>query len=113
MTFGAFLPQDKAAAVDLVRKILGGASDPPAGSIEFCVNLLVEAGFPVGDAEELVRQIRRADYAAAVRLLDATGDEEAVRSLLHTGDLPDLSGPPPEPAPAPPAGGLPPGDQGV
>lgn len=112
LAFGSFLPQDKAAAVDLVRKLIGGPGDTPLVPLELAAGILIGAGFDVDDAQEMVRLIRRQDYAAALRLLDATGDEEAVRELLHSGDLPDLSGPPPEPpAGMPVPAQTPPGQQ--
>ena len=97
MEFGAYLPSDKAGTVELVRKLLGTGGEQPVIPIETAVSMLVDAGFAIDDAEQMVELLRKQDYATAARLLDATGDEEAVRELLHTGRLPDLSGPPPEP----------------
>lgn len=107
MEFGAYLPSDKAGTVELVRQLLGGPGEQPVIPVETAVALLVDAGFAIDDAEAMVELLRRQDYAAATKLLDATGDEEAVRELLHTGKLPDLSGPPPEPPQGMPAPGVP------
>ncbi len=108
MEFGSYLPSDKAGTVELVRGLLGGPGEQPVIPVETAVALLVDAGFAIDDAEAMVELLRRQDYAAAAKLLDATGDEEAVRELLHTGKLPDLSGPPPEPPAGMPAPGVPP-----
>lgn len=111
MVFGAFLPQDRAAAVAAVRQLLGTAGEPAAISLESAVAMLVAAGLPIDDARAEVALIRRTNYLAAVQLADATADRVAVRSMLDDGKLPDLSGPPPAlptPPPAVPPPGTPP-----
>ncbi|WP_256789829.1 hypothetical protein [Frankia sp. AvcI1] len=99
LTFGAYLPQDKAAAVELVRSLIGAGGETPVIPVETAIGMLVDAGFAIDDAEATMALLRRQDYAAATRLLDATADKDAVRELLRSGELPDLAGPAPEPPP--------------
>lgn len=108
VVMGSYLPRDLAAAVDRVTKLLAAR----AISLETAVQMLIDAGLPIEDAKAEVKRIVTTNYDAAVRLLDATGDEQAVRDLLHKGK-PDLSGPPPEPPAGMPAGvqTVPPGQQ--
>lgn len=98
VVMGSYLPRDLAAAVDRVTKLLAAR----AISLETAVQMLIDAGLPIEDAKAEVKRIVTTNYDAAVRLLDATGDEQAVRDLLHKGK-PDLSGPPPEPPAGMPA----------
>lgn len=118
MVFGPYLPQDRAAAVSAVRELLGTAGEPAAISLETAVAMLVAAGVPIDDAKAEVALIRRTNYLAAVQFSDASGDRVAVRELLNDGELPDMSGPPPElpkpPVPVPPAppAATPPADAG-
>lgn len=85
--FGAYLPQDQNAAVDIVSKLL--ATDPPGVSIETSVRILVNAGLPIDDALEEVRRITGRDFKGAQELLDATGDEDAVFEYLGRDRPPD------------------------
>lgn len=104
MVFGPFLPVDRTAAVAAVRELIGTAGEPPVISLETAIAMLVAAGLPIAQAKDEIALIRRTNYLAAVQLGDATGDRAAVRELLAKGDLPGLSGPPPElPQPAPSA----------
>ncbi len=111
LTFGAYLPQDKTAAVELVRSLIGAGGETPVIPVETAIGMLVDAGFAIDDAEASIALLRRQDYAAATRLLDATADKDAVREMLRTGKLPDLAGPapePPQPVVVQAAGGTPP-----
>ena len=84
--FGAYLPQDQNAAVDIVSKLL--ATDPPGISIETSVRILVNAGLPIDNALEEVSRITGRDFKGAQELLDATGDEDAVFEYLGRERLP-------------------------
>lgn len=95
--FGSYLPQDQAAAVELVAKLL----EQKAISVETAVRILMAAGLPIDDAVEEVERIQSRDFAGADELLSATGDEDAVFDYL--GRTKPLT---PRPAPPPP---VPPG----
>lgn len=85
--FGAYLPQDQNAAVEIVSKLL--ATSPPGISIETAVRILVTAGLPIDDALEEVRRITGRDFNGAIELLEATGDENAVFEYLGRDRPPD------------------------
>lgn len=100
LAFGSFLPSDTQAAVTQATALLAAK----AISRQTAVAMLVEAGLPIDQAPEEVERIQEEDFAGAVQLLDATGDEQAVRTYLG------LEGPGPRPAVLPrptPAGGAP------
>lgn len=78
--FGSYLPQDQAAAVEMVSKLL--TSVPPAISLETATQILVTAGLPIDDAAEEVERIQQRDFKGANELLDATADEDAVFDYL-------------------------------
>lgn len=78
IAMGRFLPQDQAAAVEQVTKLL----KDQAISLETAVIMLIEAGFPIEDAREEVRRIQSRDFAAAAELLDATDDRALVYDYL-------------------------------
>jgi hypothetical protein len=98
VSFGSYMPSDLPGVVDTITRLLAAK----AISTITAVTMLVEAGLPIEDAGEEVERIRRENFEAAVALLEASGDEDAVRSYL------DLEGPPPEPPQERPAG-VPPG----
>lgn len=99
LELGSFLPQDQAAAVEAVTKLL--TSKPPAISLETAVQILMGAGLPIEDAAEEVQRIQSRDFAGADELLTATGDEDAVFEYLGR-DKPANARPlPPAPVPAP------------
>lgn len=85
--FGAYLPQDQNAAVEIVSKLL--ATDPPGISVETSIRILVNAGLPIDDALEEVRRITGRDFKGALELLEATGDEDAVFEYLGRERPPD------------------------
>lgn len=78
ISFGSFLPQDRAAAVLEVTTLI----EKGVISLETAVRLLVEAGFEIDDAIEEVNRIREQDFDGAGQLLDATGDEGLVLEYL-------------------------------
>jgi hypothetical protein len=97
MVFGSFLPSDVAEVVKNVRLLL---TPPQAISVETAVAMLMEVGLPIEDAAEEVQRIRQHDYESANKLADATGDQDAVRSLL--GLEPTVIAPPAIPLPGQP-----------
>lgn len=88
LKFGSYLPSDQAEAVTTVTELWDRPN--PVISLQTAVQILVDAGFPIDDAVEEVKRINRQAFQRAVLLLDATGDEQAVRDLLNTGELPKL-----------------------
>jgi hypothetical protein len=94
LNFGAYMPQDVAAAVELVNKLLFPPSGVrPAISLETAIAILVEAGLPIRDAVEEVLRIEGRDFKGADDLLTATADEAAVFDYLGRKQPP----PPPKP----------------
>jgi hypothetical protein len=97
VAFGSYLPQDVAAAVDLVVKLLlppGGAR--PAISLETAIAILMEAGLPIKDAIAEIERIQGRDFKGADDLLSALGDEAAVFDYLGREQPKE----PPTPAPS-------------
>ena len=105
VVFGSFLPADRQEAANLVSTLLG--TTPPAISLETAVRMLVNAGFPIDDAVEEVRRIIESDFESANKLLEATGNVQAVYDRLGLGTAPTIDLPeetvedeePPENAP--------------
>lgn len=91
--FGSFIPADRMGALDLVIKAL--TADPPAMSLETCVRMLIEAGFPIEDAVEEIKKIKALDYEGANKILDATGDPNLARTYLGFAPVPVVSTEPP------------------
>lgn len=86
LDYGSYLPADKMETLKMVVEGLN-AKIPPI-SVETAVEMLVQAGVPVGDAQNEVRLIEKRLYAQAVDLGEATKDVNAARRLLG---LPDMS----------------------
>lgn len=84
LKFGSFLPGDQAEAVSNVTTLWDRPN--PLISLETAITMLVEAGFPIEDANEELLRINRQAYGRAIQLLEATGSEVAVRALLNKGD---------------------------
>lgn len=84
VALGASLPSDQTTAVATVKDLL----PIHAISTETAVQILADAGIPIVDAEEEVKQIRRESFEAAKALVDATNDVSAARKYL---DLPEIS----------------------
>lgn len=78
LQFGAFLPADQKAVVDTVVALVGAQ----VISVETALRMLVEVGVDVDDIGAELERLRVEDFEGAVRLLDATGDEDAVRRRL-------------------------------
>lgn len=92
IALGPYLPADVASDVERVRSLLAAK----AISRRTGVQMLISSGLPIDDAEAEVERIKSESFEDAVRLLEATGDEAAVRRFLGLeGD-----GPPAPDAPA-------------
>jgi hypothetical protein len=99
---GPGLPSDLALAVEQARTLL---TQPAAISTATAVRMLMAAGLPIPDAEAEVAAIRAENTAAAVQLVEATGDVPAARAVLGLPEAgPVLPAPvlPPEPSPGGP-----------
>ncbi|MEU8919458.1 hypothetical protein AB0D10_00805 [Kitasatospora sp. NPDC048545] len=81
LVWGPHVPTDRTSTLDEVVKGVGAG----VLSLETAVRMLAAVGYPIEDAAEEVRRIRQASFEAAVRLADATGDNEAVRAFLGLG----------------------------
>jgi hypothetical protein len=81
LELGSFLPSDENAAIEMVKTLLS-TKPLPAVSLETAVQILINAGLPIEDAAEEVRKIEERAFEAAVALLEALGDEEAVAEFL-------------------------------
>ncbi|MEU3566827.1 hypothetical protein AB0E96_00125 [Kitasatospora sp. NPDC036755] len=78
IVWGPHLPTDKAEALDLAVK----GYEAGLFSLETCVRMLSDSGFPITDIADEVRRIQARAFDAAARLADATGDTGAVRDFL-------------------------------
>lgn len=78
LELGNYLPEDRAGAIKEVTELLVAR----AISVETAVRMLQAAGLPIEDATAEVAQIQARMFEAADKLLDATGDEAAVRAFL-------------------------------
>ncbi|WP_405613373.1 hypothetical protein [Streptomyces sp. NBC_00076] len=78
LMWGPHTPTDRAAVLDEVVKGVGAG----VLSVETGVRMLVDAGYPIGDAQEEIERIQARAFDAAARLADATGDNAAVRAFL-------------------------------
>jgi hypothetical protein len=78
LVFGPFLPQDLAAVVELVVKLLAAK----AISRPSALRLLVQAGIDVESIADELEAIEHQDFEGAAELLDALGDEQAVADYL-------------------------------
>ncbi|MFI0156219.1 hypothetical protein [Streptomyces lydicus] len=90
LTFGAYTPTDKQSVLDQValgreKKVL---------SLETCVRMLMDAGFPIEDAQTEIELIESRSFDDAKTLADATGDSTAVGDYLGLDLNPDPTPPP-------------------
>lgn len=102
---GAYVPTDKAATLDLVAV----GVEKGILSLETGVRMLMDAGFPIEDAQEEIDNIQSRQFEKARALADATGDAAAVADYLGLNQLPAN---PRAPAPELPEGDLPDPDDG-
>jgi hypothetical protein len=78
LSFGAYTPTDKQAVLDQVA--IG--KEKGILSLETGVKMLMEAGFPIEDAQEEIERIQSRAFADARNLADATGDTKLVGDFL-------------------------------
>ncbi|MFG3193905.1 hypothetical protein [Streptomyces omiyaensis] len=78
LMWGPHTPTDRAAVLDEVVKGVGAG----VLSAETDVKMLIDAGYPIGNAQDEIVRIQSRAFEAAVRLADATGDNTAVRGYL-------------------------------
>lgn len=78
LTWGPHTPTDRAAVLDEVVKGVGAG----VLSVETGVRMLIDAGYPIDDAQEEIERIQSRAFDAAARLADASGDNAAVRAYL-------------------------------
>ncbi|MGW0822551.1 hypothetical protein [Streptomyces sp. NPDC002845] len=78
LAWGPHMPTDRAAVLnEVVKGFTAGVL-----SLETCVRMLIDAGYPIEDAQDEVERIQQRAFDAAARLADATGDNDAVRAYL-------------------------------
>jgi hypothetical protein len=87
VVMGSFLPQDQAAAVEQVTKLL--TSKPPAISTETAIVMLMEVGLPIQSVLEEVRRIQERDFAGAAELFEAIGEAGPVYDYLGLEQPPE------------------------
>ncbi len=89
---GPYTPTDKMAVLEMVTKALSAG----VVSLETCIRMLIEAGWPIEDARTEIEQIQSRQFEQARMLADATGDTQLVADFLGVQITPSSS-----PAPAP------------
>jgi hypothetical protein len=78
LMWGPHTPTDRAAVLDQVVKAVGAG----VLSVETGIRMLIDAGYPIDDAQAEIERIQSRAFEAAARLADATGDNAAVREYL-------------------------------
>lgn len=78
LMWGPHTPADRTAVLDEAVKGVGAG----VLSVETGVRMLINAGYPIDDAEAEIERIQSRAFEAAARLADATGDNAAVRRYL-------------------------------
>ncbi|MFC8671526.1 hypothetical protein ACFUEN_02485 [Streptomyces griseorubiginosus] len=78
LMWGPHTPADRAAVLDEVVKGVGAR----VLSVDTGVRMLINAGYPIDDAEAEIERIQSRAFEDAARLADATGDNAAVRRYL-------------------------------
>lgn len=82
LMWGPHTPTDRAAVLDEVVKGVGAG----VLSVETGIRMLIDAGYPIDDAQAEIERIQARAFEAAARLADATGDNAAVRKYLGLPD---------------------------
>ncbi|MGW0948546.1 hypothetical protein ACWD4O_39150 [Streptomyces sp. NPDC002623] len=78
LTFGPYTPTDKQAVLEQVT--LG--KEKGVLSLETCIQMLMEAGFPIEDAQEEIERIQSRSFAEARDLADALNNPDEVAGFL-------------------------------
>jgi hypothetical protein len=76
LRFGSYLPSDRQEAIGIATQ---GVTNHVM-SLETAVALLIEAGLPIDEAESEIARIVAQDFDNSQKMLDATGDLDAVRA---------------------------------
>jgi hypothetical protein len=79
IVFGPFLPADTRQVIEDVARLL----EAKAITVETGLRMLVEAGLRIDDITEEAERLRERDFAGAVLLLEALGDEGLVYEYLR------------------------------
>lgn len=99
LTRGPYTPTDKNAVLEQVTT----AYKAKVISLETAVRMLIEAGWPIEDADQEIQQIQARAFEDARTLADATGDTQLVSAFLGTTITPDPAAPSPQLPETPPA----------
>jgi len=98
LVFGPYTPTDKQSVLEQVTAgVTGGVL-----SLETAVKMLMEAGFPIDDADQEIERIQSRRFADARNLADALGNPDEVAAFLGR-QAPDTPEAPPVELPALPA----------
>lgn len=89
LTRGPYTPTDKAAALEQVAR----AKEAGVISLETAVRMLMDAGWPIEDAEKEIEQIQSRSFEEARMLSDALGNTEEVANYLGR-EAPETPDPP-------------------
>lgn len=92
LVFGSYKPTDKASVLELVAT----GVEKGVISLETGVQMLMEAGFPIDDAQREIERIQARQFEKVRALADATGD------MTLVGDFLGVTVTEPDPADAPP-----------
>lgn len=111
LAFGPFLPTDQSAVISVIVQLINAKVISRATGMR----LAQEAGVPIDSIENELQAVEHEDFAGAVELANATGDEQAAADYLGikitpvepqgpTGDgsQPPVPGEPPAPGDQPP-----------
>jgi len=78
IVFGSYLPADKQETMTLIV----GLYTIKAISLETCIQMMVQAGFPIEDVQLEIQRIQQEDISSASALVSLTGDVNAGRERL-------------------------------
>lgn len=100
LVFGSFLPADRKGVVEEVVALVGAKVISRATGLR----LLMAAGLEIHDIADELARVAATDFEGATALLDAIGDEDAVRHYLGVpGESPNEAEPPAPVVDLPPA----------
>lgn len=76
--FGSFLPADKQEVMTMITQLY----DKKLISLETCIVMMIEAGFPIDEVQEEVKKIQSRDFESAGALNAVSGDVNDGRKYL-------------------------------
>lgn len=79
LQFGSYLPSDRQETATIIWNLVHAN----AMSIETAVQMMIQAGFPIEDAQQEVLRIMSQDFEGAKALAEASGDINASRAMLR------------------------------